>query len=40
MAAPLGDRTRLDAAIDAAVAVAPSRTSSATACGAIAFDAR
>jgi uncharacterized protein (DUF58 family) len=39
MAAPLRDRTRLDAAIDAAVAVAAVADVLADRCGAIAFDA-
>jgi uncharacterized protein (DUF58 family) len=39
MAAPLGDRTRLDAAIDAAVAVAAVADALADRSGAIAFDA-
>jgi uncharacterized protein (DUF58 family) len=39
MAAPLGDRTRLDAAVDAAVAVAAVADALADRCGAIAFDA-
>lgn len=40
MAAPLRDRTRLDATIDAAVAVASVADAVADRCGAIAFDAR
>jgi uncharacterized protein (DUF58 family) len=39
MAAPLGDRTRLDAALDAAVAVAAVADELGDRCGAIAFDA-
>jgi uncharacterized protein (DUF58 family) len=40
MAAPLRDRTRLDAAIDAAVAVASVADAVSDRCGTIAFDAR
>jgi uncharacterized protein (DUF58 family) len=40
MAAPLRDRTRLDAAVDAAIAVAAVADVLADRCGAIAFDAR
>jgi len=40
MAAPLGDRTRLDAAVDAAAAVAAVADELSDRCGAIAFDAR
>lgn len=40
MAAPLRDRTRLDAAIDAAVAVAAVADTVSDRCGAIAFDAQ
>jgi uncharacterized protein (DUF58 family) len=39
MAAPIGDRTRLDAALDAAVAVAAVADELGDRCGAIAFDA-
>jgi uncharacterized protein (DUF58 family) len=39
MAAPLGDRSRLDAALDAAVAVALAVDELGDRCGAIAFDA-
>ncbi len=39
MAAPLGDRTRLDAAVDAAAAVAAVADELGDRCGAIAFDA-
>jgi uncharacterized protein (DUF58 family) len=38
MAAPLGDRTRLDAAVDAAVAVAAVADEVGDRCGAVAFD--
>jgi uncharacterized protein (DUF58 family) len=38
MAAPLGDRTRLDAAVDAAVAVALVADAVGDRCGAVAFD--
>ena len=38
MAAPVGDRTRLDAAVDAAIAVAAVADALADRCGAIAFD--
>ncbi|MEA2439070.1 MAG: hypothetical protein QOH76_494 [Thermoleophilaceae bacterium] len=38
MAAPLGDRTRLDAAVDAAVAVALVADALGDRCGAVAFD--
>jgi uncharacterized protein (DUF58 family) len=38
MAAPLGDRTRLDAAVDAAVAVALVADVAGDRCGAVAFD--
>lgn len=38
MAAPLGDRTRLDAAVDASIAVAAVADALADRCGAIAFD--
>jgi uncharacterized protein (DUF58 family) len=40
MAAPLGDRTRLDAAVDAAVAVALVADAVGDRCGAVAFDDR
>lgn len=40
MAAPLEDRTRLDAAVDAAVAVAAVADAISDRCGAIAFDAQ
>ena len=39
MAAPVGDRTRLDAAVDAAIAVAAVADALADRCGVIAFDA-
>jgi len=40
MAAPVGDRTRLDAAVDASIAVAAVADALGDRCGAVAFDAK